>query len=70
MRYPAWPLAGSAGSRIKLIMFISVTWLVLASSDDTQSCADASLLMPFLLHQFEQGTSLIVFQGTAIPQVL
>ena len=52
------------------ILLISVAWLDLTYGVDMQPyCADASLLLPFLLHQNMQGTSLIVFQGTAIPQV-
>jgi len=51
------------------ILFLSVALAVLAHGDDLQPCADASLLLPFLSHQIKQGMSLIVFQGTAIPQV-
>ena len=42
---------------------------ILALADGSQTCADATRLLPFVTQQLTQGDSLIVFQGAAAPQV-
>jgi hypothetical protein len=46
-----------------------VVFLVLAVRASSQPCANATLLLPLVTPQIKQGMSLIVFQGSAAPQV-
>jgi hypothetical protein len=48
---------------------LAVALPVFALGDDVQLCPDATLLLPFVTSQIKQGMNLIVFQGTAVPQV-
>lgn len=52
-----------------LLLACFISCLVSAHSDDSQTCADATHLLPFLTEQMKQGMNLIVFQGQAAPQV-
>ncbi len=51
------------------IYLLAVALPVFALGDDVQLCPDATLLLPFVTSQIKQGMNLIVFQGTAVPQV-
>ena len=51
------------------VLLLAVALPVLAFGDDVQLCADATLLLPFVTIQIKQDMNLIVFQGTAVPQV-
>ena len=50
------------------ILLLAASCLVLARGDSLP-CADATLLLPFVELQLKQSMSLVVFQGTAAPQV-
>ena len=53
-----------------LLLPLLAACLALARGDgDDRVCADASALLPFATKQIKQGTSLVVFQGAAAPQV-
>ncbi len=52
-----------------LFLLLAVSGLVLVRGDGPEPCADASALLPFVTKQVKQGMSLVVFQGTAAPQV-
>lgn len=43
--------------------------LALAGGDGPVSCADSTKLLPFLMNQLKQGSSLVVFEGTSVVQV-
>ena len=51
------------------IYLLAIALPVFALGDDVQLCPDATLLLPFVTSQIKQGMTLIVFQGTAVPQV-
>jgi hypothetical protein len=40
-----------------------------ALSDDSLPCHDGTALLPFVMNQISRGSRLIVYQGTAAPQV-
>jgi hypothetical protein len=53
-----------------IVVVLSISCLALALADETLPCSDGSSLLPFVTKQLLPGSSLIVFQGTAAPQVL
>jgi hypothetical protein len=55
--------------RSSLGCYFCILAVVFALGDDSNFCPDATLLLPFVSSQIEQGMSLVIFQGTAVPQV-
>ena len=54
---------------VLLFLALAASCSILALADDAQTCAEATRLLPFVTQQLTRGFSLIVFQGTAAPQV-
>ena len=52
-----------------VIVALLFSFIVRTRGEDSHACADASKLLPFVAKQIKQGMRLIVFQGTAVPQV-
>jgi hypothetical protein len=52
-----------------LFLSLCVACLLFARATNPPPCADSNKLIPFLTKQIKRGAVLVVFQGTAAPQV-
>lgn len=57
-------------SLLGLIGLVILVWSPAPTlSDDSLPCYDGTALLPFVTKQITRGSRLIVYQGTAAPQV-
>jgi hypothetical protein len=52
-----------------LFILLAITCLAFTRGEGPQACADAATLLPFVTKQIKKGSSLVIFQGEAVPQV-